>query len=297
MRIGPAGWAYPDWEGRVYPAHKPPGFHPLSMLARYFDCIEINSSFYALPRAEHSQRWAELVQVNPKLVFTAKLHRDFTHQEGRSFEQNLEPLRQQAQEFVRGLEPLRTARRLSAVLVQFPVTFLHGKEEVRRLGRIRSWLEDLPMVVELRHESWYQPPALSSLRGLGCSLAYVDLPQAWNHPPTWHEPTGRIGYLRLHGRNEQEWFRPGAGRDQRYNYLYRRPELTAIAERARRIESAHEESVLVTNNHFGGRAVANALELMYLLRNEKQPVPETLMEAFPRLATIAREGGQGGLFR
>lgn len=297
MRVGPAGWSYPDWEGRVYPAHKPPGFHPLSMLARHFDCIEINSSFYALPRAEHSRRWAELVRSNPDLVFTAKLHRDFTHKDARSFEQELAKFEELAGAFVAGIEPLRAARRLRALLVQFPVSFLHGKEEVRRLGRIRTWLDGVPLVVELRHESWFQPPALASLRGLGCSLAYLDLPTAWNHPPPWHEPTGRIGYLRLHGRNEQEWSRPDAGRDQRYNYLYRRPELSAIAERARRIETAHEESVLVTNNHFGGKAVANALELLYLLRGERQSVPEELLQTYPRLASIAREGGQGGLFQ
>ena len=297
MRVGPAGWAYPDWEGRVYPDYKAPGFHPLAMLARLFDCIEINSTFYALPRADHATRWAELVHANPELVFTAKLHRDFTHVDGQTFEQRLPQLEQAARSFLSGLEPLRSARRLRAVLVQFSAGFLHGKNEVRRLGRIRSWLDGLPLVVELRHESWFQPPALASLRGLGYSLAYLDLPPAWNHPPAWHEPTGRIGYLRLHGRNEQEWFRPEAGRDQRYNYLYRRPELTAIAERARRIEQGHEESMLVTNNHFAGKAVANALELLYLLRGEQQPVPAELLEAYPRLATIAKEGGQGGLFR
>jgi uncharacterized protein YecE (DUF72 family) len=297
MRVGPAGWAYPDWEGRVYPDYKAPGFHPLTMLARLFDCIEINSTFYALPRPDHATRWAELVQANPELVFTAKLYRDFTHVDGQTFEQRLPQLEQAARSFLSGLEPLRSARRLRAVLVQFSAGFLHGKSEVRRLGRIRSWLDGLPLVVELRHESWFQPPALASLRGLGYSLAYLDLPPAWNHPPAWHEPTGRIGYLRLHGRNEQEWFRPEAGRDQRYNYLYRRPELTAIAERARRIEQGHEESMLVTNNHFAGKAVANALELLYLLRGEQQPVPAELLEAYPRLATIAKEGGQGGLFR
>lgn len=297
MRVGPAGWSYPDWDGRVYPAHKPPGFHPLTLLAHSFDCIEINSSFYALPRAEHAQRWVECVKHHPHLVFTAKLHRDFTHLDARSFEERSRELEGNAKSFLAGLEPLRAARRLSAVLVQFPVAFLHGKEEVRRLGRLRTWVDGVPLVAELRHESWFQPPALASLRGLGYSLAYIDLPKAWNHPPPWHEPVGRIGYLRLHGRNEQTWFRADAGRDQRYDYLYRRPELSGIAERARRIESSHDESMLVTNNHFGGKAVANAYELLYLLRGEKQPIPPELLQAYPRLSSIAREGGQGALFQ
>ena len=45
IRIGPAGWAYKDWEGIVYPKPKPRGFDPVVYLARHFDTIEINSSF------------------------------------------------------------------------------------------------------------------------------------------------------------------------------------------------------------------------------------------------------------
>jgi len=49
IRIGPAGWAYKDWEGIVYPKPKPRGFDPVAYLARHIDAIEINSSFYGSP--------------------------------------------------------------------------------------------------------------------------------------------------------------------------------------------------------------------------------------------------------
>ena len=61
IRVGPAGWSYPDWEGVVYPRKKPKGFHPLRHLARYFDTLEINSSFYGTPSAKNAAHWAELV--------------------------------------------------------------------------------------------------------------------------------------------------------------------------------------------------------------------------------------------
>ena len=61
IRIGPAGWSYPDWEGVVYPRRKPKDFHPLRHLARYFDCVEINSSFYGAPVPRNAEHWAELV--------------------------------------------------------------------------------------------------------------------------------------------------------------------------------------------------------------------------------------------
>jgi uncharacterized protein YecE (DUF72 family) len=51
IRIGPAGWSSPDWEGQVYPKPKPRGFDPLAYLAQYFDTIEINSTFSRIPSA------------------------------------------------------------------------------------------------------------------------------------------------------------------------------------------------------------------------------------------------------
>ncbi|MBK7642648.1 MAG: DUF72 domain-containing protein [Planctomycetes bacterium] len=296
IRIGPAGWSYPDWDGRVYPSPKPPGFHPLVLLSKSFACIEINSTFYALPRAEHAQRWVELVREHPRFRFIAKLNRDFTHITTREAEERAGVLEGHARAFNAGLVPLQRAKRLAGLLVQFPISFLFGKDEVRRLGRLRALFPDTPLVLEVRHESWFTPPARDTVRGLSYSLAYIDLPAAWNHPPPWHEPTGPVGYLRLHGRNSEHWFREESGRDQRYDYLYAPGELAEIAQRARAVGEAHPETYVITNNHFGGKAVANALEIAFLLSGEKQPAPPEIVAAFPRLAGAVRPEGQGSLF-
>ncbi len=293
IRVGPAGWSYPDWEGRVYPAHKPHGFHALPFLARYFEGIEIDSSFYAVPRRENAQRWATLVAPHPKFRFWVKLHRDFTHSSAEHTDAEIE---KRVHEFRDGIEPLVKARKLEALLAQFPVTFLFGKTEVRRLGRIRALFDPLPCVLEVRHASWFTPPAIDTIRGLGYSLAHIDLPPAWNHPPAWHESTGPIGYLRLHGRNATQWFREGAERDDRYDYLYNRAELDLLARRAERIAKGHDTTAVVTNNHFGGQAVANALELLHLLRGEPVPAPQEIVESFPRLRASVRIEGQQPLF-
>jgi uncharacterized protein YecE (DUF72 family) len=298
IRVGPAGWAYADWEGRVYPAHRPPGFHPLRHLARYFDGIEIDSSFYAPPRAEHAARWVQLVESHATFRFWMKLHRDFTHG---AFAH--EPVESEstawdahAAVFRDGIEPIVRARRLEALLAQFPVTFLYGKNEIRRLGRLRALFDGLPLVLEVRHESWFSRPALDTVRGLGWSLAHVDMPAAWNHPPDRHAPTGPIGYLRLHGRNSAQWFREGAERDDRYDYLYGAAELDQIARRAERIAAEHDTTAVVTNNHFAGQAVANALELLHILRGEPVPAPAEIVECFPRLRAAVRIEGQQPLF-
>ena len=61
LRIGPAGWAYKDWVGYVYPQPRPKNFHPATFLAEYFDVIEINASFYHPMQADHAAQWIERV--------------------------------------------------------------------------------------------------------------------------------------------------------------------------------------------------------------------------------------------
>ncbi|HEV8112051.1 MAG TPA: DUF72 domain-containing protein [Planctomycetota bacterium] len=295
IRVGPAGWSYPDWEGRVYPVPHPPGFHPLAFLAHYFDTIEVNSSFYALPRAEHAERWARLVADRPRFQFLVKLNREFTHA-STAHDAAAPADAALAKEFREGIEPLVRTRRLAAILAQFPASFRFGAAEVRHLGRVRGLFPDVQMVLETRHASWFTPPALDTIRGLSYSLAYVDLPPAWNHPPDWHAPTGPIGYFRVHGRNSAQWFRQGAERDDKYDYLYDRREVEALARQAERIASEHEETSVVTNNHFGGKAVANALEILALLRREPADAPGEIVEAFPHLRGSVRIAGQQPLF-
>lgn len=284
IRVGPAGWSYPDWEGRVYPRRKPRDFHALAWLARFVDCVEVNSSFYAVPRAEHASRWATLVEPWPELELTVKLLRDFTHRAEPADPAEWDAL---AAAWRRGVEPLRRRQRLAAVLVQFPRSFHEGPEAVRRLGRLRALLDGLPLVLEVRHHSWFVPPALDEIAGLGYSLAHVDLPHAWDHPPPRHAPTGPIGYLRLHGRNERDWFRHSAGRDERYDYLYSPPQIGELARRARSIDAESERTYVIANNHFAGQAVANAVELRWLLGGRRPvPAPAELVQAFPHLAPL-----------
>jgi uncharacterized protein YecE (DUF72 family) len=277
----------------VYPAAHPAGFHPLSFLARYFDTIEINSSFYAMPRREHAERWVRLVADRQGFRFLVKLNRDLTH-ETSGVEAERWP--QLAAEFLNGIEPIAKSKKLGAILAQFPVSFRFGPEEVRRLGRLHALLSGPPLVLEVRHASWFAPPALDTIRGLGFSLAYVDLPASWDHPPDWHAPTGAIGYLRLHGRNSSQWFRRGAERDDKYDYLYGESEIEAIARKAERIATVHDETSVVTNNHFEGKAVANALEILSALRGEAVPAPSEIVASFPHLQAHVRVEGQQQLF-
>lgn len=296
IRVGPAGWSYADWEGVVYPREKPRDFHALPHLARMFDLVELNVSFYRTPRRRDVERWLELTAPFERFRFTAKLHQAFTHG---SYAANEEPeLRRVFAEQRDALGPLADADRLTALLAQFPASFHASPAGHRRLAWLAERVQSVPLVLELRHRSWFEPRELDALRPLGVSLAWIDLPAARDHPPPEFEPLGPLGYLRLHGRNSAAWFDPTQGRDARYDYLYDPNELRSLTQRIQRLAAGVDEVAVVTNNHFGGQAVANGLELLGLLGPDSapKPVPSSLLEAFPRLAPHVRPEGQAGLY-
>ena len=293
IRVGPAGWSYPDWEGIVFPLRKPRGFHPLRHLARYVDCVEINSSFYATPRADYARSWLEHVADRPSFRFTAKLQNVFTHAELPEDEPSFAAL---VEAYAAGIEPLREAGRLAALLVQFPHSFQRTRASEERLARIAAAFAGHALVLEVRHRSWFDADGLALIAGTGYALAELDLPLEADRPPARTERTGKVAYLRIHGRNSRAWFDPRSGRDRRYDYLYRPEEVAELAQVARRLAQGADETYVITNNHFSGKAVANALEILASLGGERPLAPAELIAAYPHLAPITRREGQETLF-
>ncbi|MCX7975217.1 MAG: DUF72 domain-containing protein, partial [Candidatus Aminicenantes bacterium] len=98
-----------------------------------------------------------------------------------------------------------------------------------------------------------------------------------------------FAYVRLHGRNYRDWFREEAGRDERYNYLYTKEELEEWVGRIKKLAENTEKIYIITNNHFRGQALANALQLRNLLTGEKLEIPPLLLAKYPFLREIALE--------
>ena len=65
-RVGTAGWSYPHWNGLIYPKTHAPGFHPLELLSRHLNVVEINSSFYQPMKPEVVKLWIRKVECNPR---------------------------------------------------------------------------------------------------------------------------------------------------------------------------------------------------------------------------------------
>jgi uncharacterized protein YecE (DUF72 family) len=203
--IGPAGWSYKDWEGKVYPHPSSPGFDPLAYLAQSFPCIEVNSSFYRPPSARMSEAWAK--RTPDSFVFTVKAWERFTHDRETFTEGD-------ARLFQEGIAPLLGAGKLGAILLQFPWFFRDddkARDRIRRAAdALRGWA---PLVIELRHVSWLE--ALGFLRDQELNFCNIDQPQSSTAITGTRLVTGPVGYVRLHGRNAKAWFSKQAGRDEK----------------------------------------------------------------------------------
>ncbi|HET7234792.1 MAG TPA: DUF72 domain-containing protein [Longimicrobium sp.] len=276
IRFGPAGFQYKDWEGIVYPAAKPKGFDQLAYLAHYFDTIEINSTFYGPARPSTIDSWVRRVSHNPDFRFTAKLYQRFTHQRKTAWTQA------DVAEVRAGFDPLMASGKLGAVLLQFPWSF-------RRTDENREWLDDVvktfadyPLVLEVRHSSWNVPAFFEALGDRGIGFVNIDQPLFHDSIKPSAVATSHVGYVRVHGRNFKDWFRENAGRDARYDYLYTADELEPWAERTRELaqEPETDDVFVVTNNHFRGKAVANALMLQQMVEGTKPGAPPQLLDEY-----------------
>ena len=280
IRIGPAGWAYKDWEGVVYPQKPGAKFDPLEYLARFFNAIEVNSSFYRPFTVSTAKSWSSRVAEARDFMFTAKLNKVFTHERGKATAEDEKQVRE-------GMDVLAGAGKLGAVLLQFPWSFKNTDDERVYLSQLLDRFKDYPLVLEIRHSSWNNPQIYQWLEELGVGICNVDQPLFKKSIKPAHVTTSPIGYVRLHGRNYQDWFREKAPRDDRYNYLYSMDELEPWIARLKEIAAKTKEAYVITNNHFRGQAVVNALEIKATLSEEKVPAPAPLFEKYPQLEDSA----------
>jgi len=286
LRVGPAGWSYPDWAGYVYPARRAKGFHEATYLAEFFDTIEINTSFYQPLRADHAAQWLERVAANPRFVFTAKLWQRFTH-DPVSLDAGTAAVDELA---VRaGFDVLRAANKLGAVLLQFPFSFHRTKETMAYLTALLKRFADYPLVVEVRHETWNAAETLALLREHGAGFCNIDQPIIGRSLAPSAQATSAVGYVRLHGRRYDTWFSDDAAipPHERYNYLYSQEELAPWITRVRKVSEHARDTFVITNNHYQGKAVVNALQLISILKGAKVKVPEPLRTHYPELDAIA----------
>lgn len=289
--VGTAGWSYKDWEGIVYPDHMKKDQHPVGYLARYIDVLEINTSFYGHIKPGWGKLWCVMARAaNPDFQFTAKLNRAFTHSPVAVVEStSAETIRANAEDeklAKQGLESVAAEGMLGAVLAQFPISFKNTDANRAYLEKLIGKFKEFPLAIEVRHNSWTNEATLQYFTEKNVSFCNIDQPKLGRAVTPSEHVTAPIGYVRLHGRNYDQWFESDRCED-RYNYLYTDPELRGWKSRIDVISEKAQKTFVIANNHFEGKAVANALQLKSMLTGRQVHVPEPLREKYWELEEIA----------
>jgi uncharacterized protein YecE (DUF72 family) len=240
VRIGCSGWNYAHWRERVYPKGLPQR-RWLAHYAELFDTVEVNNTFYRLPRRESVATW--VAESPPGFVFAVKASRFLTHVK------RLADLDEGVGRFYERIEPLVDSPKMGPVLWQLPENF-HRNDE-----RLAGALDGIPPgrhCFEFRHASWFCDETYDLLSAHGAALVIGDHPE---RPFQAHELITDWTFIRFHY----------GSRGRGGNYSDRE-----LQEWARRIESwrASADVYAYFNNDWNGYAVRNALSLRKLLGDD-----------------------------
>jgi uncharacterized protein YecE (DUF72 family) len=234
--VGCSGWNYAHWRELVYPKGLPTR-RWLAYYAELFDTVEVNNTFYRLPRRESVAAW--IAETPPGFLFAVKASRYLTHMK------RLTDLGRGVERFYERIDPLVRSPKMGPVLWQLPENF-HRDDE-----RLASALAGLPPgrhCVEFRHPSWFREEVYALLRERGAALAIGDHPE---RPFQTYELTADWTFIRFHH----------GSRGRGGNYSERE-----LEDWARRIQSWREKADVFAyfNNDWMGYAVKNGLRLREL---------------------------------
>ncbi len=285
--IGTAGWSYQDWIGSFYPQAQTNNFDWLQYYSHYFNCVEVNSTYYSYISPKIAEGWIRKTQDKNDFLFTIKLHQDFTHI--RKYDNN----KIKSVESV--LQILQRERRLGGILIQFPYSFSYNSTSVLYISQLAEIFNSYHIVIELRHSTWNKEEIIKNFKKLDLTYCTIDQPQIGKSISFEPIITSCSAYIRLHGRNKEAWFssinnyskeQPESQKNERYNYLYSHSELIEIAQIVKQQIQSINEIYIITNNHPGGNAVANAFQLINILEGEKVEMPASIISKYPLLNKI-----------
>jgi uncharacterized protein YecE (DUF72 family) len=245
LRVGCSGWSYRDWRGVVYPADAPAS-RWFQLYAERFDTVEINNTFYRLPRPSTVEAWA--AQAPPSFVYAVKLGQFGSHRmKLRDAESWLPNHLDRVERFGHTLGPN---------LVQLPPRWR------RDIGRLDEFLSVAPSAlrwaVEVRDPSWLHDEVFETLARHGAALCLHDLLP--DHP--WLRTTDWT-YLRFHGPHALE---------RKYDGLYGGRRLWRVAERISEWLDEGCDVYAYFNNDYQGHAIADATWLARRLGVPQQRV-------------------------
>ncbi len=252
--LGASGYHFKDWSGAFYPPELDKA-HWLEYYAQHYSCVEINSTYYGVPKRETVARWAR--QTPDGFGFFVKLHGDTTHKRETGGEE--------IAELLAVLQPLRDSGKLLGLLGQFPASFHHSREAQDYLRLVIGHTEGIKIFIEFRHGSWDTDATVEFCRDIGAGWVAVDLPRIAGLPRPRPAVTTDTAYVRFHGRNSATWYDPGRG--DRYDWLYSDRELREWRPRLDAMDHRAEKTYLFFNNCHAGQAIKSAEKMRLMLRD------------------------------
>lgn len=306
-RVGCASWLDRSLlaSGRFYPRPAMSAEARLRWYAQFFDCVEVNATYYALPSPRTATLWA--ARTPPRFVFQVKAYSLMTGHHPRADTLPTElramlpesvPLGRRGEVdhgrfppealaccfelFRKGLAPLADAGKLGYVLFQLAPWVRYNEATLEYLASLPRRLPDWAIAVEFRNDTWIPQrtdEVLSFLAHRGLIFVCVDAPWQPLVPaatvPGW-------AVFRLHGRNVRGWLAQLAGKEptvaEKYDYLYSQQELAEIVRHVRAFEGRTQRVAVKFNNNHEAYPVQNALDLKRLLGLEA-PDPGALAAA------------------
>ncbi len=264
--IGTSGWSYPEgegtWKGTFYPVGTK---NELEYYSRYFNTVEVNSSFYRPPNPGFVANWVK--RTPSGFLFTVKLWQKFTHplmyREAAGREAVIS--HEDIDMFRRSLEPLVKAGKMGVLLAQFPPGFKNNDSGQEVLDAVQRHFGQYRLAVELRHKSWSDDPLTAArLQKYNIAWVQIDEPKFENSIAADLPLTADFAYFRFHGRNAANWWKGTT--ETRYQYLYSQDEIGELTEKVGRAARQTSLCLAYFNNHYKAYAPRNAGDMIRALQ-------------------------------
>jgi uncharacterized protein YecE (DUF72 family) len=264
IRIGVTGWGDHD---SLYPDGTP-SKDKLAVYGGHFPVVEVDSSFYAVQPVKNYEKWTTVTPKN--FSFVIKAYQGMTgHSRGKI---PFDSVQQMFEAFKQSIAPVIEADKLEMVLFQYPPWFDCKKENVQILRLAKEMMEDIPVALEFRNQSWFtdemEEKTLAFIEEEGWIHTVCDEPQAGSGSvPIVMHATKEKTLVRMHGRNVYGWNNQGQPnwREVRYLYRYNEAELKEWKDRINKLASGTKELTILFNNNSGGDAADNAKQMIDLL--------------------------------
>ncbi len=296
VHVGTCSWTDPTLiaAGTFYPRKDMSAEERLKFYARNFDVVEVDSTFYAIPSEKvvglHTERTPDdftihykafglLTQhpINPTRLpknIKAMLPEEALRKQRLYFNEIPSEAKDMAfQMFESALRPADSAGQLGVVIFQYPPYFTYKDSNKEYILQCKERFPQYRLAVEFRHSSWLseerQKDTFKFLEDNELAYISADEPQFDGRTiPPVAKATSDIAYIRMHGRNKENWFRRGIPTVERYAYEYSDEELGEWLDKIKGLMFETRQTHVMFNNCFGDYAIRNARRMMKLLEEE-----------------------------